>query len=158
MRNLRVSAAGLCAAISVALGGSLAAEAPVASHSNSCTTGNSNYVAIVFEHDDQGGYKDDICWKDGHSRDDQFSLNETGVDDIGESANFHDLVSSLSLKDNGNKQLCIKFYKDAFRSAFAYWVLLPAGYGDYHVDQVPHNDQYDSLDLTHQGIDGCSQP
>ena len=114
----------------------------------------------MFEHSNppQTGQKDDLCWKNGHSRDDEFSVNETGVDDIGERANFHDKVSSLSLKDKGSKNLCIKFYIDAYRQVFgqAYW--MPAGYGDWHIDQVTHNDAYDSMDLTHQGLSACGQP
>lgn len=161
MKGIRTRALAVCASMALALVGVVGANVPAVAHSYTCWTGNSNYVAIVFEHGDEDAYtgkKDDLCWKTGHSRDDEFSVNESGVDDIGENANFHDKVSSISLINNGSSKLCIKFYHDANRNNYAYSVLLNSGYGDYHDPQVPHNDSYDSMDLTHQGTSGCYGP
>lgn len=162
MTNARLRALLVSASLALALVGVAGSNVLVTAHSNSCSTGNADYVAIMFEHpnfnNQQAGSSDDLCWKEAHSRDDEFSVNEAAVDDIGEHANFHDKASSISLKNSGSQQLCIKFYHDANRNGYAYAVLLPASYGDYHDNQVPHDNSYDSLDLTHQGTGGCFQP
>jgi hypothetical protein len=146
-------AAAVCLALAAVVGG----EVPAVAHSNSCSTGSSSYVVIVFEHANQGGANDDICWKDGYSEDDQFSVNEANVDDIGENANFHDIVSSMSDKNFGSANLCVHYYRDANQGgALQETQWIPASYGDVHYDQAAHNDSYDSLDLSKVSLSTCA--
>lgn len=129
-------------------------------HYNTCSIGNSKQVVIVFEHWHQNlydlGTNDDLCWKDGQSQDDQFSVNESNVDDVGENDNFHDKVSSLSIKNSSStNDLCVWLYVDAFQGGNRWETWVPAGDGDRHIDQVPHNDAYDSMDLKRLDEDSC---
>jgi hypothetical protein len=135
------------AAIALALAGAFGGAIPVTAHSYSCHTGNSNQVVIVFEAGSQGGANDDLCWKDGASYDDQFSTNDASVDDIGENQNFHDIVSSLEIINNGADGLCVQLYIDAFRSVFGEALWVGAGQGAIHFNSVDYNDAYDSIEL-----------
>jgi hypothetical protein len=149
----RFRGTAIATSLTVALVGMAGGAGPAAADSTtSCSTGNANQVLKVFEHanfnEDTSGIKDDLCWKDGSSRDDEFSDDESGLDDIGESGNFHDLVSSFKIVNNGTNPLCVWFYKDAFRSgtpAEKRWVA--AGAGIQLFTPVAHNDAYDSVDL-----------
>ena len=144
----------VAASLALVLVGVLAAPVAVVAHGNSCSTGNSNYVVIVFENGSQGGANDDICWINTHSYDDEFSVNESGVDDIGENANFHDIVSSMSVKNFGSDGLCVWYYQDAFRSVLKETQWVGAGQGDIHYNAV-YNDNYDSLALARISQASC---
>jgi hypothetical protein len=126
--------------------GAAVASGPVTAHSNTCSTGNVNYVVIVFVNSGQTGTNDDICYISTHSSDEEFSVNESGVADIGENANFHDAVSSMSVKNFGSDGLCVRYYQDAFRSVLKETQWIGAGEGDVHFTAAV-NDNYDSLDL-----------
>ncbi len=119
---------------------------PVASHGNSCTVGNSNYVVIVFVDGGQAGTSDDICWLGTHSFDDAFSVADTGIDDIGENGSFHDSVSSFAIKNFGPTGLCARFYRNESLSTVRETQWVGDGEGDIHFS-VAVNDDYDSLDL-----------
>ena len=144
MARYRAHALGL--SLVLVLVGAFVAAAPVVAHGNTCSVGNSNYVVIVFKDGGRTGSNDDICWISTHSFDEEFSVNELNVDDIGENANFHDSVSSMSVKNFGGSNLCIRYYQDSFRSVLKETQWLPAGAGDIHFTAV-FNDNYDSLDL-----------
>jgi len=145
---LRRRAFGLVAAFVLPVATTLCVQAPVMAHSNNCNVGNMNQVVIVFQHVDQGGSNDDLCWSDGASQDNLLDANQSGIDDIGENANFHDLVSSLSMKNFGAMGLCAEFYFDGqLGGGVAARFFVPAGGGDWHFSPVPNNDSYDSVDL-----------
>jgi hypothetical protein len=134
------------AAMVLAAGGVGAPIGPALGHGNTCSSGNSDYVVIVFVNAGQSGTADDICWINTHSFDEEFSVNEAGVDDIGENANFHDAVSSMSVKNFGSDGLCVYYYQDAFRSVLKEKQWVGANQGDIHFN-ADFNDNYDSLDL-----------
>lgn len=134
-------------AFSLALVSAFAVQMPVTAYSYSCHTGNSNQVVIVFEHGSQGGALDDLCWKDGQSYDDQFSVNEASVDDVGESQNFHDIVSSLVIVNNGADGLCVELFINAFQGGGVEPLWVGAGQGAVPFNSVDYNDAYDSIEL-----------
>ncbi len=148
----RLGALGACVAL--ALAGLSVGQMPVAAHSNTCATGSTNYVVIVFVNSGQTGANDDICWKSGHEYDDQFSVDEDGVDDIGENANFHDAVSSMSVKNFGSYGLCVRYFQDAFRSVLREKQWVGDGEGDVHFTAL-YNDNYDSLEMERTGQASC---
>lgn len=127
--------------------GTFATAGPAAAHPNTCAAGhNANYVVIVFKDGGQTGTNDDICWIGTHSYDDEFSSNESGVDDIGENSNFHDSVSSMSVKNFGQSGLCVRYYQDPSLKVLRESQWVGSDEGDLHFTaQV--NDNYDSLDL-----------
>lgn len=90
---------------------------------------------------------DDLCWKDGHSFDDQFSVNESSVDDVGESQSFHDMVSSVEIVNNGAEGLCVELYVDAFQGGSRQPMWVGAGQGAIHFTSVYYNDAHDSIEL-----------
>jgi hypothetical protein len=118
MVKVRIRVVAATAALALSVVSMIGAGVPTAAHSYSCSTGNSNQVVIVFVDGYMGGTKDDLCWKDGHSRDDELSVNESDVDDIGENANFHDKVSSFEVVNYGTLGLCVEFYIDAYQRVF----------------------------------------
>ncbi len=142
----RSRAVTLATAVSLGLAAVLGGQVPAMAHVNACAVGSSNYVVIVFEHASQGGANDDICYISDHSFDEAFSANELDVDDIGENANFHDIVSSVSIKNFGGSGLCVRYYRDAFRQVLLDSQWVGAGQGDIHLP-TKYNDAYDSLDL-----------
>ena len=150
----RTRAVTLTTAVSLVLAAVLGGQVPAMAHSNACAVGSSSYVVIVFEHASEGGANDDICYISDHSFDEAFSANEVDVDDIGENANFHDIVSSMSIKNYGGLGLCVRFYRDAFRQVLLESLWVGAGQGDIHYP-VKYNDTYDSLDLVKVNQSTC---
>jgi hypothetical protein len=144
----------LATAVAFGLAAVVDGEIPAMAHSNTCAAGSSNFVVIVFEHASQGGANDDVCYISTHSFDEAFSVNEVGVDDIGENANFHDIVSSMSVKNFGGSGLCVRYYRDAFRQVLQETQWVGAGQGDIHFNAAV-NDSYDSLDLLKANQSSC---
>lgn len=154
VNKARTRAVTLSTALALVLAAVLGGQVPAMAHSNACWAGSSSYVVIVFEHASQGGANDDICYISGHSFDEAFSANEVDVDDIGENANFHDIVSSFSIKNYGGLGLCVRFYRDAFRQVVLENRWVGAGQGDIHYPAM-YNDVYDSLDLVKTDQSTC---
>jgi len=154
VNKARTRAVTLSTAVSLGLAAVLGGQVPAMAHNNICAVGSSNYVVIVFEHASQGGANDDICYISDHSFDEAFSANEVDVDDIGENDNFHDIVSSFSIKNFGGSGLCVRFFRDAFRQVLLENRWVGAGQGDIHFD-ARFNDAYDSLDLVKVSQSTC---
>lgn len=140
---------GAVAAFVLLVVATLGTQAPVVAHGNNCVVGNMNQVVIVLQHVNFGGINDDLCWSDGAlSEDNLLDADHASTDDIGENGNFHDSVSSISMKNSGARGLCAEFYFDGFLGGgVAAKFYVPAGAGDWHFSPVPNNDSYDSVDL-----------
>ena len=127
---------------------------PVLAHSNNCYIGDARYVAIVFSNAGQTGSNDDTCFYTWNQADHEFSSNEGNVDDIGENANFHDVVSSMAMKSTGPSSLCIYYFQDPYWGVFREGQWVAAGSGDNHFNAA-HNDNYDSSKFTFTSQANC---
>lgn len=138
---------GLATAISavVIAVGLVAGSAPVSAHPNTCSLGSSNYVVVVFAGPDWTGLNDDICWLSTFNHDPNFGTNSANVDDIGENGNLDNTIESVSIKNFGGSNLCVRWYYGPNLTDPAEWTWVPAGYGDHHLHLLSQS--YSSLDL-----------